>query len=297
MKNGCVAGHNFSAERAVHPLAGPRSTLYNCTIMYAACPKCAYQPLPEQQAFPAACPACALVLAKFTTVAERKNQEMAQALGAPEDTVADAIGGRVRALLFHVPERVARINWQGRIAALVLVALWSVWILKDYSISQGHPGSGFLHMVLLPFHEAGHYAIFRWFGEFIMILGGTLGQHLMPLVLCGALLIQRRDPFGAALFFWLLGFSVADMGIYMYDAFDPKLTLLGGGTGAESDGHDWQNIFGDLNLLPRAHAIGKASAWIGALMMLAGLAWAAWMVWLQSMHLNGAAFAEADSHE
>ncbi len=274
----------------------PQSTLYNCTIMYAACPKCACQPLPERQAFPAACPACGLVLAKFTTAVEGK-KESVQALAAPDDIVASAVSERARALLFHVPERVARLNWQGRIAALMLVSLWSIWIFKDYSISQGHPGSGFLHMVLLPFHEAGHYAIFRWFGEFIMILGGTLGQHLMPLVLCGALLIQRRDPFGAALFFWLLGFSVADMGIYMYDAFDPKLTLLGGGTGAESDGHDWQNIFGDLNLLRRAHAIGKASAWIGALMMMAGLAWAGWMVWLQRTRLSDAAFAEMDVHE
>ena len=48
------------------------------------------------------------------------------------------------------------------------------------------------------------------------------------------------------IFFWVLGFSVSDMGVYMYDAFDPKLMLLDGKTGADSDGHDWQNIFGIL---------------------------------------------------
>ena len=92
---------------------------------------------------------------------------------------------------------------------------------------------------------------------------GTLGQHLMPIVLGAALLIKRRDPFGAAVFFWLLGYSVSDMGVYMYDAFDPKLMLLDGRTGAESDGHDWQNIFGDLGLLRSSRGIGRIMADIG----------------------------------
>ena len=270
--------------------------------MYTACPKCGHAPLPEDQSAPAACPACWLIFAKYRAPAADIDPDIARYL-AKRDRVtagtaaegwadADSLTGRVMGLLFHVPDQVARLNWQGRIATLLIFSLWSIWIFKDYSITEGNPGSNFLHMVLLPFHEAGHYAIFRWFGEFIMILGGTLGQHLMPLVLCGALLLKRRDPFGAALFFWMLGFSVADMGIYMWDAFDPQIMLLGGKTGAESDGHDWQNIFGDLNLLRRAHAIGRVSAWIGALMMLAGLAWAAWMIWLQSLNLSDAPGAE-----
>ena len=135
--------------------------------------------------------------------------------------------------------------------------------------------------MLLPFHEAGHYAIFRWFGAFIMTLGGTLGQLLMPAILSGALLVKRRDPFGAAIFFWLLGFSTIDMAIYMYDAFDPKLMLLGGQTGQESDGHDWQNLFGDMGLLPRARGIGRFFGFVGAATMLAALGWAAWVLRLQ----------------
>jgi hypothetical protein len=259
--------------------------------MFEACPKCSHAPLPEKQEFPAACPACGLVLAKFKAVTARRDFEIAQQL-ADDAPPATSVAGRVAGMLFHVPPRVARLNWQGRIALLVLFSLWTIWIFKDYSIIDGHPGSRFLHIVLTPFHEAGHYAIFRWFGQFIMILGGTLGQHLMPIVLGGALLVQRRDPFGAALFFWLLGFSVADMGIYMYDAFDPQLMLLDGRTGAESDGHDWQNIFGDLGLLKRAHAIGIFSGWLGRAMMLAGLAWAGWMLWLQSARLSDSLFAE-----
>jgi len=195
--------------------------------------------------------------------------------------------------LLHVPEEVARANWIARVATLALLALWTLWIWRDLDVRAGEAGSRFLHMILLPFHEAGHYAIFRWFGTFIMILGGTLGQHLMPIVLGLALLVKRRDPFGAAIFLWLLGFSTIDMAVYMYDAFDPQLMLLGGTTGAESDGHDWQNIFGDLGLLRRARGIGIFFSWVGAATMLAALAWAAWVLRLQSERLSDSPSAES----
>lgn len=167
--------------------------------------------------------------------------------------------------------------WPVRAAALVVFALWTLWIWRDSHIRAGAVGSPFLHMVLLPFHEAGH-VLFRWFGSFVMTLGGTLGQHLLPIVAGVALLRQRGDAFGAALCLWLLGVSTMDMAVYMYDAYDPKITLLGGRTGAESDGHDWQNIFGDLGLLKRARGIGSFFGFVGAATMAGALAWAAWVV-------------------
>ena len=71
------------------------------------------------------------------------------------------------------------------------------------------------------------------------------------------------------------------MAVYMYDAFDPKIMLLGGQTGAESDGHDWQNIFGDLGLLRHARGIGLFFGFAGWLTMFGALAWAARVLWLQ----------------
>ena len=196
--------------------------------------------------------------------------------------------------LLYVPEKVSRIDWLGRAVALALATAWTLWIWKDAHVRAGSSGSAFLHMVLLPFHEAGHYLLFRWFGGFIMTLGGTLGQHLLPLVAGYALLVRRRDPFGAALCFWLLGYSTLDMAVYMYDAFDPALTLLDGRTGAESDGHDWQNLFGDMGLLHRARGIGLFFGWTGKAMMLAALAWAAWVLRLQRARLSDSPLAESD---
>jgi hypothetical protein len=249
---------------------------------YAACPKCGHAPLPADQALPAACPACGLVLAKYGTVPMRPASVERSDSEAEETTTRKWLAR----WLLYVPERVAKTGWGLRIATLALFSLWTLWIWRDADIRAGEAGSNFLHSVLLPFHEAGHYAIFRWFGDFIMTLGGTLGQHLMPLVLAGALLVKRRDPFGAALFMWLLGFSVIDMAVYMYDAFDPKLMLLGGATGAESDGHDWQNIFGDLGMLRKARPLGLFFGWVGKAMMLAALLWAAWLLRLQRAHLT-----------
>lgn len=198
------------------------------------------------------------------------------------------------AWLLHVPERVDRLNWTARLATLAVLGAWTLWVWKDLDVAGGEAGSRFLHAILLPFHEAGHYAIFRWFGQFVMTLGGTLGQLLMPLLLAGALLVKRRDPFGAAIFFWLLGFSVIDVAVYMYDAFDPRLVLLGGQTGQESDGHDWQNLFGDMGLLRRARGIGRFFAFVGMAMMLAALAWAACVLRLQRGRLGEAPLLEAD---
>lgn len=263
---------------------------------YASCPKCGHAPLPKDQALPAACPACGVVLAKYGATPARQLRP-AQLEIEPAESGSEPERGWLAAWLLHVPAEVAKTNWIVRIATLSLFLLWTLWIWRDADIPVGDAGSNFLHMVLTPFHEAGHYAIFRWFGQFIMILGGTLGQHLMPIVLGGALLIKRRDPFGAAIFFWLLGFSVIDMGVYMYDAFDPKLQLLGGGTGAESDGHDWQNIFGDLGLLRRARGIGLFFGWVGKAMMLAALAWAAWVLWLQRARLSDSPLAEMGNSE
>lgn len=269
-------------------------TNLHASMKYAACPKCAHSPLPENQEFPETCPRCGVVLAKYAPVhraiAARKDARELNRLKGAEGWPEGLSGW-----LLCMPAQVSRLHWQGRIVLLAVFTLWSFWILKDFDIQDGHPGSRFLHLVLTPFHEAGHYLIFRWFGQFIMTLGGTLGQHLLPIVLGVALLVQRHDAFGAAICFWLLGFSVADMGIYMYDAFDPKLMLLDGRTGAESDGHDWQNIFGDLGLLKRSRSIGTFSAWLGAFMMLAGLVWAGWVVWLQRVRLTDSPFVEDDA--
>jgi len=258
---------------------------------FTHCPKCGHTPLPPDQSAPAACPACGVILAKVADAGSRRPVPSDTAmLHAPPFAHENGLG----ALLLRVPEQVSKENWLARCFTLAAFTIWTWAIFASVNVRGGEAGSFILWAVLTPFHEAGHYLIFRWFGQFIMILGGTLGQHLMPLTCAVALLVHRRDPFGAALFTWLFGFSLIMMAVYMYDAFDPQIMLLDGRTGADSDGHDWQNIFGDLGLLPRARGVGVFFGWAGRAVMVVALAWAGWLVWLQRARLSANPFAEDD---
>jgi hypothetical protein len=114
-------------------------------------------------------------------------------------------------------------------------------------------------------------------GHWMMILGGTLGQLIMPLILGGALLVKNRDPFGAAVGLWFLGVSVMDVAPYMYDALHPQLMLLSGSTGEEG-GHDWIYLFSSVGLLQKAQVIGSVTHKLGALVTLLALAWGTWLL-------------------
>ena len=46
------------------------------------------------------------------------------------------------------------------------------------------------------------------FGIWLMVIVGTLGQRIMPAVMCGARLLKNRDPFGASIGVWMFGVSV-----------------------------------------------------------------------------------------
>ena len=257
-------------------------------MSYPACPKCGHAPLPADQSLPAACPACGIVLAKFAAA-------MLQPQYAEVEEVAEEAhpeGGFFKRWLLHVPDAVSKTEWLGRCALLVAVTLYTFKIFHDTAPQYGDLGGAFLHSVLLPWHEAGH-VIFRPFGYFMTVLGGTLGQHLFPITLGVALLVTRRESFGAAIAFCLLGFSVMDMGHYMHDAGDPQMMMVNGQSSAETDGHDFINIFSAMGgwWLQHATTIGIVFVRIGQAMMLLGIAWGAWLAWLQKANLSDSPFA------
>ena len=187
-----------------------------------------------------------------------------------------------------VPRRIRRGRWTlceadslsaVRLWRLPMAAVFAVWgvmlILMDYR--DGEIGGSFLHRPLLVFHEAGH-VLFMPFGEWMTVLGGTLGQLLMPAILAGALLLKNEDRFGAAMGVWLLGVSVLDVAPYIYDALHPQLMLLGGRTG-EDGPHDWIYLLSSMGLLSRAQMLGALTHYLGALIVLGASIWSAWEAW------------------
>src|SRR5207237_9700226 len=88
--------------------------------VYTECPKCRHAPLPADQALPAACPGCGVILAKVDPATAGPLAEpvrvQPRAAGDPDD--ADS-------LLLHVPARVDPLLVWGRVGLLVAFAAWS----------------------------------------------------------------------------------------------------------------------------------------------------------------------------
>jgi hypothetical protein len=258
--------------------------------MFTQCPKCGHQPLPADQASPAACPACGVILAKVAEARQDRALQSAAArtrgrLGA-EVPASDAMRHALAELLLPPPAQVEPLAFWSRVGLLLVFALWGcVLIAQDYR--TGEFGSAFLHRPLLIFHEAGH-VVFRLFGNWVMVLGGTLGQLIMPGILCGALLLKNRDPFGAAIGLWFFGVSLLDVAPYMFDALHPQLMLLSGTTGEEG-GHDWIFLFSSLGLLQSSQWIGALVHKLGALTILLALGWAARLLQLEHLQMAQAA--------
>lgn len=134
-------------------------------------------------------------------------------------------------------------------------------------------GASFLHLISIPFHEAGHL-LFAPFGDLMGTLGGSLGQVLVPLVCMIAFLTTSPNPFGAAVTAWWTGQNLMDVALYIDDARALRLVLIGGRTGAQVEGHDWEHILMRLGLLHRDHQIAQAVQFIGAAVMIGALVWA-----------------------
>jgi hypothetical protein len=132
--------------------------------------------------------------------------------------------------------------------------------------------SGFLILdyVNLIIHEGGHL-FFSWFGYTITILGGTLGELLVPL-LCVAYFFWQRETTGFAFCsFWFFE-NFPYIGTYMADARSAKLPLVG------SEESDWTILFGQWGLLVQDQKIGGTTRALGYLGMLVTVAWLAFRI-------------------
>lgn len=163
--------------------------------------------------------------------------------------------------------------------AALLLGL-TVWGLRLASrpIASNAVGESFLHLVNLPFHEAGH-VIFSPLGRFMQILGGTLGQLLIPAIVVGTFIYQLQ-PYSASIGLWWLGESFMDIAPYIDDARAGQLMLLGGVTGSEvEDYHDWEGILGRLGMMQYDHALARCAFALGVVIMLAALCWGGSILW------------------
>jgi hypothetical protein len=256
--------------------------------IYRQCPKCGHLPAAAMPA-DGQCPSCGVYFQKWEAA------QSAEAAGAPlpvsatrradEQQQAASRLARFYGLL-EAPAFGSPSVFYGRCAALLFGALWGMRLIAmDYR--DGEIGQSFMHLILLPIHEAGHVFLMP-FGEFLTILGGSFLQVALPLGIGAAFALKNRDNFGAALCLWWAGASLLDLAPYVYDALQPQLMLLGGHTG-EDGPHDWIYLLERLGQLHRAHGWGSLVHKLGAGVLLAGLAWGAAVLWRQQRQLDNAA--------
>jgi hypothetical protein len=133
--------------------------------------------------------------------------------------------------------------------------------------------NGFLIIdyVNLIIHEGGHF-FFSWFGHTIMILGGSLGELLVPLLGAAYFWWKRETTAVAFCSVWFFE-NFLYIGTYMADARTSALPLVG------SEESDWTILFAQWGLLVKDQQIGATTRALGWLGMLATVAWLAWRIW------------------
>jgi hypothetical protein len=249
--------------------------------MNLKCPKCGH-PRSSSAAGAEACASCGLVFAKW---AQRVlgREHIRSAAVAEEAREEDSFS--LWNIVLPQAERVDPVAFYARCILFAAFVVWGLYFVA-LDLRANEIGESFMHRVNLVFHEAGH-VVFMPFGHFMMVLGGTLGQLLMPAIAGVVLLLKNRDAFGASLALWWLGQSVMDVAPYINDARDLHLMLLGGGTGRDRPGmHDWENILLDLGLIEHERTLALATDRLGAALLLVGLAWGGCVLYRQYGSLN-----------
>jgi len=131
------------------------------------------------------------------------------------------------------------------------------------SVDEG----SFLDRVDLIAHEAGHL-LFEYFGEFMLVIGGTLGQLLIPAGIALYFASRREFHSSTVVLFWL-GQSLLNVSVYVKDAaaMDLPLVSLGGGDSI----HDWNWLLLKFNVLAWDQAIGNSVYVLGVLVIIASV--------------------------
>jgi hypothetical protein len=151
-----------------------------------------------------------------------------------------------------------------RLAGIAWLCFYALFLVYAFA---NEPGFLFLDHANLIIHEGGHF-FFSWFGDTIRILGGTLGELLVPL-LCAAYFFFHRETTGFAFsMFWFFE-NFPYIGTYMADARTSALPLVG------SEDSDWTILFTQWGLLAQDQKIGATMRILGYLGMLATIIWLA----------------------
>lgn len=196
----------------------------------AACPNCGV----PAAAGAAECASCGVVFAKWRPRAERAPAAPA---ASEEPRISAAYWGGAAALaglLFVLRDRVRGV----------------LWILDGVDLGV---------------HETGHLVFGLLPGRFLMVLGGTLAQLLMPAAFWWDFRRRKLPRSSDACLIWL-GQSLLNVGRYAADARAQELPLVAGGV------HDWTYLLETTGLLTHDVGVGRLFDLAGCALMAAAVA-------------------------
>ena len=149
-----------------------------------------------------------------------------------------------------------------RLTGIAWLGFYALFLLYAFADRSGFLIVDYVNLII---HEGGHF-FFSWFGNTIMILGGTIGELLVPL-LCAIYFFCQRETTGFAFSTYWLFENFPYIGTYMADARSAALPLVG------SEESDWTILFGQWGLLAEDQKIGAIMRTLGWLGMLATMVW------------------------
>ena len=157
-----------------------------------------------------------------------------------------------------------------RAALIAWIIFYSLFL---YQLARGSGILLLMDNVFVPIHEGGHL-LFRFFGEFITIAGGTFLQLFVPFALAVYFLFRRQSQ-GVAFCLFFFFEQFLPVATYMADARAQELPLLTVGD-SEYVIHDWNYLFGKLGLLAHDTQIAAVVRMIGWLGMIGVVVWLIW---------------------
>jgi hypothetical protein len=139
-------------------------------------------------------------------------------------------------------------------------------LLLAYGIALlSHPGFALIDNVNLPIHETGHL-VFAPFGEFVTALGGSLFQVIFPAVFV-VYFIRRGDQHSASVALWWVAENLWNVAIYIADAQEQELPLVGGGE------HDWAFLLAEMGILRRDDQVAAMVRVVGIMLFVLSIVW------------------------
>ena len=145
-----------------------------------------------------------------------------------------------------------------RAALTSLLLIYGIALLRS-------PGFALIDNVNLPIHETGHL-VFGPFGEFVGALGGSLFQVLFPAIFV-IYFLRRDDSHSASVALWWVAENLWNVAIYIADAQEQALPLVGGGE------HDWAYLLAEMGVLRHDDQIAANVRRVGTMLFVVAIAW------------------------